>query len=168
MEDKIKSIKKILGFDAILAIIVLSVLITITFLGVIMRYCFSNPFSWIEEVQLLCFVWLTFLGGCTAYRTYSHVAIDIIIDAFPKKIKQIAEFIIYIIVVLVLLYMLKQGTTLVIQMFNSGRKTNILYIPYYIIYGIFPVGCLFMLINTTVATLENWIKYKKELDEEVK
>lgn len=53
MQSKNKSRLSWLGdLDIIVAAAVLSVLIVLTFMGVIWRYLFKAPFTWLEEVQL--------------------------------------------------------------------------------------------------------------------
>ena len=57
MQSKNKSRLSWLGdLDIIVAAAVLSVLIVLTFMGVIWRYLFKAPFTWLEEVQLACMV----------------------------------------------------------------------------------------------------------------
>ena len=63
--------------EVALASLVLLVLILMTAAGVVMRYVFNNPFTWEEELQLACMVWITFLAAAAAFRTQSHVAIEI-------------------------------------------------------------------------------------------
>ena len=63
--------------EVAVASLVLAVLIGVTFVGVPMRYIFSQPFTWEEEFQLACMVWITFLAAPAAFRTKSHV------DLFP-------------------------------------------------------------------------------------
>ena len=46
-----KWIEKFKQIDIAIAVIALVALILVTFLGVIFRYVFSNPFSWQEEVR---------------------------------------------------------------------------------------------------------------------
>lgn len=59
MQSKNKSRLSWLGdLDIIVAAAVLSVLIVLTFMGVIWRYLFKAPFTWLEEVQLACMVWI--------------------------------------------------------------------------------------------------------------
>ena len=75
------TMKKILDIldkiEVAVASLVLLVLICVTFFGVLMRYIFNNPFTWEEELQLACMVWITFLAAPAAFRTKSHVAIEI-------------------------------------------------------------------------------------------
>ena len=67
------TMKKILDIldkiEVAVASLVLLVLICVTFFGVLMRYIFNNPFTWEEELQLACMVWITFLAAPAAFRT---------------------------------------------------------------------------------------------------
>ena len=92
------TMKKILDIldkiEVAVASLVLLVLICVTFFGVPMRYIFNNPFTWEEELQLACMVWITFLAAPAAFRTKSHVAIEILVDALPKSLRKIVELLI--------------------------------------------------------------------------
>ena len=58
------------NLDIALASIVLAVLIILTFAGVIWRYILSRPFTWLEEVQMACMVWIVFFcsRSCVSFR----------------------------------------------------------------------------------------------------
>jgi len=152
MKLKNKVLNALLNLDLLIAGISLSVLIVITFLGVIMRYFVNNPFVWQEEVQLWCFVWVVFFGGSVAFRSGSHVAIDIVVDLLPDSLKKVVDILVYFVVMVVLLYLSIHGSNLVIQLASTGRLTNILQVPYSIIYSSLPIGCVLMMMNYTLVT----------------
>mgnify|MGYP001050510077 FL=1 len=102
MQSKNKSRLSWLGdLDIIVAAAVLSVLIVLTFMGVIWRYLFKAPFTWLEEVQLACMVWIVFAAAGAAFRTGNHVAIEMIVDMMPPKIQKVMEVVISVVVVAV-------------------------------------------------------------------
>lgn len=139
---------RILGnIDVIIASTMLAILVILTSLGVITRYVFRNPFTWLEEVQLFCMVWIVFGGAGVAFRTGSHVAIEMVVDLFPAKVQKVIEILIDIVVVLVIAYLFKQSLGYIGMMLKSGRSTSILDIPYWFDYGIAPVSFVFMLIS---------------------
>ncbi len=154
MNKKNKVLTYLLNLDLVIAGIFLVLLIIITFFGVLMRYLFNNPFIWQEEIQLWCFIWIVFFGSGAAFRNGSHVAIEILVDFMSPFVQKIIDIIIYIIVMYVLYYFMIHGSTLVKQLINSGRTTNILDVPYPIIYGALPVGCGLMMINYTAVILK--------------
>lgn len=77
------------NLDVIIASVILALLIVLTFAGVIWRYIFHAPFTWLEEVQTSCMVWITFAAAGAAFRTGNHVAIEMIVDLMPKKHKKL-------------------------------------------------------------------------------
>lgn len=129
--------RKILGnLDFIVASIVLSILIILTFLGVIWRYILGQPFTWLEEVQLACMVWIVFAGGGAAFRTGNHTAIEMVVDLLPEKAQKIVTVLISVVVVLIIGYLLINTMSFIKLMIQSGRSTSMLHIPYFLIYGI--------------------------------
>ena len=145
--------KKILDIldkiEVAVASLVLLVLICVTFFGVLMRYIFNNPITWEEELQLACMVWITFLAAPAAFRTKSHVAIEILVDALPKSLRKIVELLIPVVVYAVLIYFFFRSQNYIAVMLRTSRKTPILMIPYSTIYAIAPVSIVLMLISYT-------------------
>ncbi|MDR1904945.1 MAG: TRAP transporter small permease subunit, partial [Treponema sp.] len=97
-----KVLNLLLNLDLALACVMLAALILFTFFAVIMRYIVSRPVIWGEEFQLFCIVIVVFFGAGAGFRLKSHVAIDIVVDFFPKKIQKIFEAVIYVLSVLVI------------------------------------------------------------------
>ncbi|MCI6152239.1 TRAP transporter small permease [Fusobacterium perfoetens] len=162
-----KIISNILNLDLVIAGIALIILIIITFFGSIMRYFFNNPIIWQEEVQLGLAIWVIFYGASAAFRYSSHIAIDMIVDLFPERIQKIIEIFIAIITISTLVFILKNGCSLVQQFINTNRTTNILHIPSQYIYSAIPIGCLLMIINYILVEIKEifgieLIEFKKE------
>lgn len=148
--------KEIVNLDLYLSCIILAFLIGLTFVGVFARYAFNAPIIWQEEVQLACFLWISFLGGCTAFRKGSHVAIELIVDRLPQKLRMAAEILISIIVVALLCFLMKNGFVYLSLLVSASRQTAILKIPYSYIYGIMPWACLLMCFNQIYAVMQKY------------
>lgn len=147
-------IHKILSLDLVISGIALIVLIILTFLGSLMRYIINKPIIWQEEVQIGLAIWAIFFGASAAFRYSNHIAIDMIVDMFPKNIQKIIEVLIAIITISVLLFMLINGKNLVLQFIKTNRSTNILHIPSQYIYSAIPIGCFLMIINYIIAEIK--------------
>ena len=126
------------------ASLVLAALIAFTFVGVPMRYLMSHPFTWEEELQLACMVWITFLAAPAAFRSKSHVAIEIVVDALPRSMRRAAEVLIALVVYAVLIYFFFRSRNFIAVMVKTSRKTPILMIPYSWIYSVAPVSIVLM------------------------
>ncbi len=149
--------------ETLLASFILVLLIGSTFFGVIMRYCFSNPFTWEEEFQLACMVWISYLAAPIAFHTKSHVAIEILVDLLPKKMQRMMEMVIFVLFYGIMIYFFLHCFSYLEVLSRTGRRTPILMIPYTWIYGIGPVSIVLMLISFTYMTYE---KFRNEYSEE--
>ncbi|GHS94906.1 hypothetical protein AGMMS50276_08730 [Synergistales bacterium] len=145
MKNKSAALNIIFNLDIVVASVSLVLLIILTFGGVIMRYLVGRPLTWLEEVQLACMVWIVFAAGGAAFRTGNHVAIEMVVDAMPKKAQKIMEYLIGVVVVLVLGYLFIQSIGFTKLFISSGRSTSMLNIPYALIYGVAPVSYIIMI-----------------------
>lgn len=148
MEKKENKALSLLGnLDIAVASAILAILIVLTFLGVIWRYIFNAPFTWLEEVQTSCMVWIVFAAAGAAFRTGNHVAIEMIVDLMPAKMQKIMEILISIVVVVVIGYLFMQSIGFIQVFLKSGRSTNMLKIPFSLVYGIAIVSYIDMIIS---------------------
>ncbi|MDR2174797.1 MAG: TRAP transporter small permease subunit [Synergistaceae bacterium] len=138
-------LKVLANLDLALASLIMAFLVLVTFAGVLMRYFFSAPLNWLEEVQLWSQVWIAFLGGGAAFRAGGHVVIEILVDLFPKKLQKITGCLIGFAAAIVLCYLFYQSLGYIHMFTRSGRSTSMLRIPYWLIYGIAPVSFVIMI-----------------------
>lgn len=155
------------NLDLVVASIALAGLIVLTFVGVFARYVFNAPFAWQEEVQLMLIVWVTFLGGRYAFVTGSHCAIDVLVDLFPKKVQRYFDLVIMAIVVIVLSYTGWQCSKYILQMYNTNRVTNMLHIPYALIYAPGVIACVTMAIQFILMTMKKFLHGEETEEKEV-
>lgn len=145
---KDSTLKKLIGnLDIAVASIALIVLIVLTFSGVIMRYVVGKPYTWLEEVQLFCMVWIVFAGGGAAFRTGSHVAIEMVVEMFPESVQKIIGYLIDLVVFLVIAYLFYNSIGFIQMFLKSGRSTSMLKIPLAAQYVIAPVSYILMVIS---------------------
>ena len=157
MENKKKSKWSFLAnLDVIVASVILAILIILTFAGVIWRYVFHAPFTWLEEVQTSCMVWITFAAAGAAFRSGNHVAIEMIVDLMPEKAQKVMEIMIAVIVVVIL------GFLFVQTILESGRSTSMLHIPYIVVYGISLFSYVDMVISFIYSILHGVKSEAKE------
>ncbi len=55
----------------------------IIFINVVLRYMFSAPLSWAEELSRYIMIWLTFIGASLCVRDNVHVNMDILQTRLP-------------------------------------------------------------------------------------
>lgn len=147
MNNKRVGLSWLINLDIIIAGIALVVLVTLTLFGALSRYFLNNPFTWMEEIQLLLEVWVVFLGAGYAFRAGGHVAVELLVEYLPEKVQKIIEYFIAVIVIGTIGYLLYQSMGYFDLFQSSERTTSILQIPYTLIYGIVPIACVLMLVN---------------------
>ena len=69
--------------DAALAILHAAIA-TLVCAAVVFRYVLSDPLTWSEELILLLFAWMVFLGIASAFHARTHIIIDVIVMFAPR------------------------------------------------------------------------------------
>jgi TRAP-type C4-dicarboxylate transport system permease small subunit len=108
----------------VLGCILLVVFVGLTFLNVVLRYCFNFILSWAEEAIVMAFLWSVFLGAITAFRLDRHVAIDVIVTRLPQKVQRVLYVAIDVLVLALTIYITYLG--LVLCMHVGVKTTNVL------------------------------------------
>lgn len=103
MKNKI-TLKKILkNLDAIVACTTLAGCVILVNANIILRYFFSAPIKWSEEVVTGLFVWTSFIGSAYAYRRHEHLGVDILVKFLPEKVRRVVSSVIAVIELLFLI-----------------------------------------------------------------
>ena len=142
----------------------LGFLVALTVIGVGMRYLINRPIYWMEEVQLWCFVWVVFLGACAVARANSHIAIDAIVSFFPMGLRRTVGVFALVVTIAALLFLGYYSCFHVWQMYERTRLTNILGIPYALIYFVVPLSCLIMSLTGVRQLLTSDVVRKSDYD----
>jgi len=64
----------------------MAAVLTIISFQVILRYFFSSPLPWPEEVTTSLLVWITFLGGSIVTRREEHIKVTYFVEFLPKRV----------------------------------------------------------------------------------
>ncbi len=89
--------------------LIMSALVAILFIGVILRYVFSAPLFWSEEVAVLGLIWITFLGGAILVRQDKNVCITFFSDICPAPMARWMKILSDILVIMMLCVMIYQS-----------------------------------------------------------
>lgn len=138
----------------ILVGIMLMVMTGAIFYQVILRYVFSIPNIWAEELTLFLFAWISLLGSAVAIRRNSHLRIEFFIERVKPKVRAILEIITYLLIFFFLAVVLKYSITLCASTVNNLSAG--LRIPMAIPYSSITVGCIMMILFTIEAILKSW------------
>ena len=120
--------------EAVLCIILLSVMTVVVFIQVIMRYVVQDALAWSEELSRYLFVWLIYLGIPLGAKHMKHIKIEAPLSLFPRKARKYVVilgdiiFLAFCVIIAVTTY------TLVLKQSASGQTSPAMGIPMWIVY----------------------------------
>lgn len=127
-----KVLKWISEAIGILCGLMVGILLVINLAAVIMRYVFSNPLFWCEEVSLLLFAWFVALALIPLTYQRRGIALDFFVDLLPPTPKKILRVFVDTLGSVLLVIVAYFGVLLMQR--SLYRFTPILRIPYKYIY----------------------------------
>ena len=114
-----------------LGCVALSFMMCLTVVDVVSRYVFNSPILGAYEMTefLVLIMVFSFLGYAQAQK--SHVAVDILFECFPVKLKKIISIFNYLICLIIVFVIAWMGYEKAIKTFHTGEKPLNLFIPNY-------------------------------------
>ena len=149
----------ILRTEEILAGGMLVLISVLVFLSAVARTV-GMPVNWAQDVSLLAFGWLTFIGSDIIARAGSLIRIDMLVNKFPKPVQKVLMLIFDALMLLFLLILIVYGFLLVSQSWN--RTFNTLKMSYAWCTLAVPVGSFLMFFSAIGKTVGDFKKPVKE------
>lgn len=138
-------------------ICIITVLVFVSAVARTIKY----PINWAQDVSLLLFAWVVFLGADLALRDADFVNVDMFVNMLPIKIQNALYFLWYGVILAFLSILIRFGIPLSIE--NTKRLFQTLGISYSWATISVPVGSAIMMI-TIIIKLVTRVKthHKKE------
>jgi TRAP-type C4-dicarboxylate transport system permease small subunit len=70
------------------------VLTVVVFFQVFNRFILKAPLAWTEELAMLLFQWVVFLGAAVGVKRMGHFGIDLVVAKLPPKTRQRLELLV--------------------------------------------------------------------------
>ena len=158
------SLKKFLNeFEIYFGAIIFIAMTVLLFIQVVTRYLLHRSFTWTEEIATIFFVWMVYLGVCSAVLRRKHLRIDAFVEAMPFKVKKVLLIISNIIFIAFLIYLIFPLMKMVQNYASRGAATPLLKFPNAVAYGMLPLT--FAL--TCVRLVQEIIRLAKEKEEDL-
>lgn len=118
----------------VVMVVCLTIMASLVFTNVVLRYVFSSGLTWTEELASFLFVWMIFLGAIEAMRSKEHLSVNILLNKFSSRVRQIITIINYLILLFIMWLLFEGSWSLTVL--NKANKAPATGIPYSFIYGI--------------------------------
>lgn len=120
------------------AVVAISVLMLVQ---VILRYCFSDSLSWVEETVVYLNVWIGFIGMSYSMKYGTDMRMDFV-DMLPPLPRKIFRHLAELVFLFFYIYMAKIGFSVVGSMIVRVQRSSAARIPLYVVYASLMVGSL--------------------------
>jgi len=119
-------------------------LAVVVFLQVFNRFVLKAPLAWSEDLAMLLFQWVAFLGAAVGVKRMRHFGIELVVKKLSAKARNMVEILTPWIMGLVALTMITEGYKLVL--FNKNRIYASMDLSYIWAYSAIPVSGALILI----------------------
>lgn len=157
-----KFYEKVCKLEELIALILVAGIAILVFVSALMR-TIGYPLNWAQDVALIAFAWLIFLGSDVALRGSGLIGVDLFVKKFPVGFQKTLDIVFKIIIAAFLCVLIYYG----IGMTTSGwvRQITSLHISYGWVTMSVPAGSFLMLISTILKLIE---RIKTPADQEIK
>lgn len=124
----------------------------------------NHPLNWAQDMALLLFAWVVFLGADCALRRADFVRVDMVIRFFPHKVQKFLYYFFYIVSICFLGILVRFGIPLCFE--NAKRLFQTLGISYSWATVSAPVGAVLLILTIVLRLVKRW--HEKEIKVEAK
>lgn len=135
----------------------LIIMLVITFIQVVMRYVFSKPFMWAEEVTLAILIWFGYFAISVVVQEDDHMSIEFLYNMVGDKIRFFLSIVKHLLMIGFSILMTTYGYQMVNNAYGkvlpaSQMSRTLLYIPITIAGVLITMFCIMHLINMFVKS----------------
>ena len=84
-----------------------ALIVVLLFSGVVARYVFSFPISWIDEVASIAFLWVAMLGSVLAVDRSEHLRLNVFVEMLPDRLQSFVKTFALLVMASFLLFLLQ-------------------------------------------------------------
>jgi TRAP-type C4-dicarboxylate transport system permease small subunit len=107
--------------------------------GVFTRYVLGTGSQWPEPIAILLMMSFTFIGAAAAYRAGAHIAVTMLTDALPPKLRRNGALLVHALMIIVSLFVVVYGTQLCLATMGQS-VAELPWLPVGVTYAAIPVG----------------------------
>lgn len=136
------------NFEEIVCSLALFITIISIVINIVLGAVTGRRYGQLEEISIVGFVWVTFMGVSAVYKYNSHICIDFLVNAFPKRVQDFIDLLIYVLLILFDAYLVSVAWELALS--ATEKTTPLLGISYFFIDLSVVIGFSCMAIRTII------------------
>ena len=135
-------------------------LVVVVFIQVFNRFVLQTPLAWSEDLAMLLFQWVVFVGAALGVKRMRHFGIELVVRQFSEHWRHRIELVAPLVMLVVAVVMIFQGYA--ILTLNINRTFATMDLSYTWAFLPIPVGGLLIIIYLIQAEIERWKQPAKE------
>ena len=135
-------------------------LAVVVFIQVFNRFVLQTPLAWSEDLAMLLYQWVVFVGAALGVKRMRHFGIELVVRQFPEQWRHRIELLTPLVMLGVAVVMIVQGYTLL--MLNVNRTFATMDLSYTWAFLPIPLGGLLIIIYLIQVEIERWKQPAKE------
>ena len=139
------------NFEEIISCLGLVLIIVVVSINVTLRYFFARSIAWAEEVSVIGFSCVIFIGSAAVYKRNMHVGIDFVVNMLPTVVRRIIFIGTRLFLLVFTAYVAYLGW--IYSMEAWDKPTSILFIPYFFINIPICIGFASMAVHSLLGCL---------------
>jgi C4-dicarboxylate transporter DctM subunit len=125
--------------------ILMACALCLSFYGVVARYVLQLPLDWSDEISIYAVIWCTFFGISSLIKTDEHVRVDLLLNMFSERRRNILHFYNALLGLCFVLVMAWGGYLMVQKAYSTYTTSEShLKFPMYLPFLIMPLGSLLL------------------------
>ena len=135
-------------------------LVVVVFIQVFNRFVLQTPLAWSEDLAMLLFQWVVFVGAALGVKRMRHFGIELVVRQFPEGWRHRIELVAPLVMLVVAVVMIFQGYA--ILTLNINRTFATMDLSYTWAFLPIPVGGILIIIYLIQLGIERWKQARKE------
>lgn len=135
-------------------------LVVVVFIQVFNRFVLQTPLAWSEDLAMLLFQWVVFVGAALGVKRMRHFGIELVVRQFSEHWRHRIELVAPLVMLVVAVVMIFQGYA--ILTLNINRTFATMDLSYTWAFLPIPVGGILIIIYLIQLEIERWKQARKE------
>ncbi|MFI5338304.1 MAG: TRAP transporter small permease [Candidatus Methylomirabilales bacterium] len=140
--------------------ILMVALAVVVFIQVFNRFILQTPLAWSEDLAMLLYQWVVFVGAALGVKRMRHFGIELVVRQFPEHWRHRIEMVTPLVMLVVAVVMVVQGYTLLTL--NVNRTYATMNLSYTWAFLPIPLGGVLIIIYLIQVEAQRWRQAKEE------
>jgi TRAP-type C4-dicarboxylate transport system permease small subunit len=140
--------------------ILMVALAVVVFIQVFNRFVLQTPLAWSEDLAMLLYQWVVFVGAALGVKRMRHFGIELVVRQFPDRWRHRIELVSPLVMLVVAVVMIVQGWTML--GFNRNRTFATMDLSYTWAFLPIPLSGVLIIVYLIQLEIERWKQVKEE------